>query len=170
MRIVVVCILAIVNLILESTLLQHARIYGIKPDFGIALIVAFAIMRGSGFGVFLGLGIGLLSDILYGMTIGMNAFSYMITGYIIGQVHENVFKDSYLPAIIFNIAAVFISQHIFYLLAYLTNNIAGTGLGYVQMLLHVILPQSLYNAVIGTIVYRYAYRLDEKAFMNKRIY
>ncbi len=170
MRIVIVSLLAVVSLILESTLLQYTRIYGIKPDLGLALIVAFAIMRGSGFGAFLGLSIGLLLDMMYGITIGMNAFSNMLTGYLIGQMHENVFKDSYLPAVIFNLAAVFTAQHLYFMLAYLTNNLAGTGITYVQTLMHVILPQSIYNAAIGALVYRYIYRLDEMDFMNRRIY
>lgn len=170
MRIVVVCILAVLNLILESTVFQYIRIYGVKPDFAVILIVSFAILRGSGFGAFLGLGIGLLSDMMYGVTIGMNAFSYMITGYLIGQVHENVFKDSYLPAVIFNAAGVLLSQHIFYLLAYLTSNLVGSGFAYVQILLNTILPQCLFNAIAGAVIYRYIYRLDEKDFMNRRIY
>ena len=47
-----------------------------------------------------------LIDMFYGQTIGINAFAYMITGYIIGQSKENVFKDSYIPSIVFNVAAI----------------------------------------------------------------
>lgn len=170
MRIAVICVLAVINVILESTLFQYTRIYDIKPDFSIMIIVAYAIMRGSSYGAFTGLGIGLLIDILYGRTIGINALSYMVTGYIIGQAHENVFKDSFIPSFIFNFISVIIFQHSFMLLSYFSNNIPGTGFSYVYTLLKVMLPQAVYNAVIGSVVYRYIYKLDEASFMNKRIY
>ena len=170
MRIAVICTLAVVNVILESTLFQYTRIFGIKPDFTLMIIVAYGIMRGSTYGAFTGLGMGMLIDMMYGRTIGINALSYMVTGYIIGQVHENVFKDSFIPAFIFNLIAVIIFQHSFILLAYFSNNFPSTDISYVYMLLKVILPQSLYNAVVGSIAYRLIYKLDEASFLNKRIY
>jgi len=169
-RIAVICALTVVNVILESTLFQYTRIYGIKPDFSIMLIVAYAIMRGSSYGAFIGLGAGLLLDMLYGRTIGINALSYMVTGYIIGQAHENVFKDSFIPSFIFNFIAIMIFQHCFMLLSYFSNNIPGMGISYLNILLKVILPQAVYNSVIGAVAYRYLYRLDETSFMNRRIY
>lgn len=170
MRIAVISVLMFINLILESTLFQYTRIYGVKPDFSLIFVVAYAILRGSSFGAFIGLGAGLLLDSMFGEIIGINAFSYMMTGYIIGQVHENVFKDSFIPPIIFNFLAVFIYQHLFFMLSYFSNSITGTDISYMHMLLTVVVPQSVYNAIIGVILYRYIYKLDEKPFMNKRIY
>ena len=170
MRIAVICTLAVVNVILESTLFQYTRIYGIKPDFSIIIIVAYAIMRGSSYGAFTGLGVGLLIDMLYGRAIGINALSYMVTGYIIGQAYDNVFKDSFIPSFIFNFVAIIIFQHIYILLSYFSNNFPSTGITYVYMLLKMILPQAVYNAVVGSIVYRYIYKLDETPFMSRRIY
>ncbi|MGI6586021.1 MAG: rod shape-determining protein MreD [Gracilibacteraceae bacterium] len=170
MRIAVICILSVFNVILESTLFQYTRINGIKPDFSIMIIVAYAILRGSSFGAFTGLGIGLMLDIMYAKVIGINALSYMVTGYIIGQAHENVFKNSFIPPLIFNLAAIIIYQHSFILLSYFSNNFPIAGGSYMNMLLRVILPQALYNAAIGAIVYRIVYKLDEAPFMDKRIY
>ena len=170
MRIAVICALTVINIILESTLFQYTRIYGIKPDFSIMIIVAYAIMRGSSYGTFIGLGTGLLIDMMYGSVIGINALSYMTTGYIIGQAHENVFKDSFIPSVIFNFIAVMLFQHGFMLISYFSNNIPSEGFSYLYMLMKAILPQALYNAVLGAVVYRYIYRLDETQFMNRRIY
>lgn len=170
MRIAVICTLVVFNIILESTLFQYTRIYAIKPDFSIIIIVAYAIIRGSAYGAFIGFGTGLLIDMLYGRAIGINALSYMVTGYIIGQAHENVFKDSLIPPFIFNFIAIIIFQHIYLLLSYFSNNFPSIGISYAYMLLKVILPQAFYNAVAGSAIYRYIYKLDEAKFMNKRIY
>ncbi len=170
MRIAVICTLAVFNVILESTLFQYTRIFGIKPDFTLMIIVAYGIMRGSSYGAFIGLGTGLLLDMLYGRAIGINALAYMVTGYIIGRVHENVFKDSFIPAVVFNFIAVVVFQHGFILLAYFSNNFPVTDISYVNMLLEIILPQAVYNSILGSIAYRLIYRLDEAKFINKRIY
>lgn len=166
MRILVIGFIILVNFILESTLFQYTRVFGIKPDFTIILITSYAIMRGSAFGASIGLVSGLLQDIFYGNAIGVQGLSYMLTGYLIGQANDNVFKDSYIPSIVFNIGAVFIYQHIFFLITYFTK----TEISYTYALLKIIIPQSIYNAILGPIAYRLIYRLDEKKFMNKKIY
>lgn len=166
MRILVISLMVLFNFILESTLFQYTRIFGVKPDFTIILITSYAIMRGSSYGGFIGLASGLLQDLVFGCSMGVNGFSYMITGYLIGQSNENVFKDSYVPSIIFNIGAVFIYQHLFFLITYFSK----TNISYAHALLNIMIPQSIYNAILGSIAYRLIYRLDEKSFMNNKIY
>ena len=96
MRILVLGILILLNFIFESTIFQYTRIFGIKPDFTIMLITSYAIMRGSVYGGFIGLMSGFLNDLIYGKSFGVNSLSYILTGYIIGQSQENVFKDSFI--------------------------------------------------------------------------
>lgn len=165
-RILIISLLILINFILESTLFQYTRVFGVKPDFTIILITSYAIMRGSAFGGFIGLFSGLLQDLIFGNTMGINGLSYMITGYLIGQSNENVFKDSFVPSIIFNIGAVFIYQHLFILITYFSK----TNISYTHALLNIIIPQSIYNAILGSIAYRLIYKLDEKSFMNNKIY
>ncbi len=166
MRVLLLGFLILFNFVLESTIFQYTGIFGVKPDFTIMLIVSYSIMRGSVYGGFIGLFSGLLNDLFYGMAFGINSLSYMLTGYIIGQSKENVFKDSLIPPFIFNVIGVFIYQSLFYIISYLSK----INISYIQALLSMIIPQSIYNGILGVIVYKYIYKLDEKAFMDKRIY
>ncbi len=166
MRIIVIGFLIVFNLILESTLFQYVRLFGVKPDFTIVLIVAYAILRGKNYSTFIGFFSGLLIDLMYGNVIGINALSYMLMGFLIGQFHESVFKDSYFPAILFNITAVLVYQHIFLLISYFTK----VDIVYTDALLRVIIPQCFYNALVGGVLYRYFLRLDNKSFMDRRFY
>lgn len=170
MKTLIISVLVLLNVILEATLFQYFRIGGIKPDFVIMLIIAYAILEGGAYSAAIGLASGLLIDILYGRILGVNAFSYMITGYLMGQAHENVFKDSIFPPALFNFAAVIIYQHIYFLIMYLSGNLLDEGISYGYILLSVILPQGLYNAVIGAVIYRVLLHLNEKKFMQNRIY
>ena len=170
MRFLTVSLLIIMNLILEATVFQYTRIMGVKLDAAIILIVAYAIMRGSAYGAFMGLASGLLMDVMYGRPIGANALAYMVTGYLIGQSHENVFKDSFVPAVVFNFIGVIIFQHIYLMVMYFSNNLTLTNFSYVYNLLRMILPQALYNSVVGAIAYRYFFKLDTMRWMDRRIY
>lgn len=170
MKTFVISGLVLLNIILETTLFQFFRIDGIKPDFVIILIISYAILEGGAYSAAIGLVSGLLIDILYGRVLGINAFSYMITGYIFGQARENVFRDSILPPALFNFAAVIIYQHIYFLLMYLTGNLLHDGVMYTQILFRIILPQGIYNAILGAVVYRFFLHLNNKQFMQNRLY
>lgn len=170
MKTFVISGLVLLNVILEATLFQFLRIANVKPDFVIILIIAYAIIEGGAYSTIIGLASGLLIDIMFGRTLGVNAFSYMITGYIMGQAHDNVFKDSILPPALFNFAAVLIYQHLYFFIMYLTGNLLHEGFSYTSVLLRMIIPQAVYNAVLGAIIYRYYLHLSEKDFMQKRLY
>lgn len=166
MRILILSIMILINFIFESTIFQYTRIMGVKPDFTIMLITSYAIMRGSVYGGYIGLFSGILNDLMYGKAFGINGLSYMVTGYIIGQSRDKVFKDSFIPPIIFNMAGVLLYNNLFYLVTYFSK----TNVSYTYTFLNVMIPQSIYNGILGPIVYRYIYKLDEKSFMNKKIY
>ncbi len=166
MRIFVLGILILLNFILESTIFQYIKVLGVKPDFTIMLITSYAIMRGSIYGGFVGLLSGFLNDLFYSISFGVNSLSYMLTGYIIGQFQKNIFKDSFLPPIIFNIIGVFIFQHLFYFISYMSK----INISYLYALFNIMIPQSIFNGIIGIFVYKYIYKLDEKNFMDKRIF
>lgn len=170
MKNIIISVLVLLNVILEATLFQFLRIADVKPDFIIIMIIAYAILEGGAYSAVIGLASGLLIDILFGRVLGVNAFSYMITGYIFGQAHDNVFKDSILPPALFNFAAVFIYQHLYFFLMYMTGNLLHEGFSYMHILLGMIIPQSLYNTILGAIIYRYYLHLNEKDFMQRRLY
>lgn len=170
MKTIIISGLVLLNVILEATLFQFLRIGGVKPDFIIILVVAYAILEGGAYSSVIGLASGFLVDILFGRVLGVNAFSYMITGYIFGQAHDSVFKDSILPPVLFNFAAVLIYQHLYFFLMYMTGNLLHDGFSYLNILMGMILPQSLYNSILGAIIYRYYLHLNNKDFMKRRTY
>lgn len=166
MRVLILGIIVFLNFILESTIFQYTRIFGVKPDFTIMLIISYAIMRGSMYGGLIGLISGFLNDLFYGKSFGVNSLSYMLTGYIIGKSQENIFKDSLIPPILFNIVGVFIYQNLFYFISYLSK----VNISYMHVLINIMIPQSIYNGILGVVVYRYIYKLDDKNFMDRKIY
>lgn len=78
--------------ILEGTVLQivSPNAWGLSwlavPRFALAGAVMISLFLGRREGLFYGLGIGLLQDILFGQIIGVYSFTMMVTGYFAGLV------------------------------------------------------------------------------------
>lgn len=170
MRIFAISILLLVNLALEATLFQNLRIYGIKPDITLMIVVSFGILKGRNNGAYIGLAAGLLMDIMFGKVFGIYALAYMMTGYVSGMFNEKVFKDSMLPAIMFNGVAVALFQTIIYLFTYLTNNLGYFGLPPVEFILTRLLPLIVYNGILSGPVYKLIYKFEKSELINRRVY
>lgn len=170
MRVIAVFILLLINMALEATLFQGLRIYGMKPDFTLMIVVSYGLLRGKGPGAYTGLAAGLLMDIMYGKVFGIYALAYMVTGYVSGVFHEKVFRDSVLPAMIFNGIAVVLFQSIFYLFSYLTSSLGYFGMPFIEFLLTRLLPLVIYNGILSGPFYKLIYRFDKSEFLNHRFY
>lgn len=170
MRIIAISLLLLMNIALEGTLFQGLRFFGTKPDFTLMLIVSIGLLRGKNYGTFSGLAGGLLLDIIYGKVFGIAAITYMLIGYLAGVYSEKVFKDSVIPAVIFNVIAVGISQTIFYLFYYLTNSFGYFGLDLLTLFLEKIIPLAVYNGVLCIFVYKLMQYMDKRKFLERRIY
>ena len=170
MRILTISILLLVNFALEATLFQNFRIYGVKPDFTLMIVVSYGILKGRNYGAYIGLAAGFLLDVMFGEVFGIYALAYMITGYVSGMFNEKVFKDSVLPAIIFNVMAVCLLQTIVYLFSYLTNSLGYFGLPPIEFLLVRLLPLVVYNGILSGPIYKLIYKLEKNDLVNRRIY
>ncbi len=170
MRFILIAVLLLVNLALEATLFQGLRIFGVKPDFTLMIVISYGILKGKNYGTYVGLCAGLLLDIMYGKVFGIYGLSYMITGAISGMFNEKVFKDSMLPALLFNFAAVAICQTLIYMFSYLTNSLGYFGMPPLEFLVSRMLPLMAYNGILGGPFYRLIYRMDKSRLANRRLY
>ena len=84
-RVITLAIVLFLNLILQSTVLQHIAIIGIVPNTALIIILSMALLRGSTEGAAVGLFAGLLQDLFFGSSIGYYAFLGLVTGYIAGK-------------------------------------------------------------------------------------
>ena len=163
MRKLIVGLLVVITFILDTSLFQALRIYGIKPDVMLILVTSYALLQGGGYGAFTGLACGLFTDLFFGRAIGLNALAYMIVGFVIGKGSDRVFKDSVFTAILFQAIAVVLFHQIYFAL----NFLIGVKVSYVYGLTHIMLPEMVYNMVVGVLVYRLIYKIDHTELADK---
>ncbi|MFZ5753740.1 MAG: rod shape-determining protein MreD [Bacillota bacterium] len=88
--------LAIIGLVLQSTLFNHLIIAGVKPDIILILALFYSIFQGPGRGGVFGFFLGLLEDIFLGRFIGMNALTKGLTSFVFGWIATGAFRENLL--------------------------------------------------------------------------
>lgn len=94
MNILILILLVLVNLIFSSSILPYISIFGVVPNTSILLLVSICLLKGRPYGGIIGIVTGLLQDIMFGSTIGINALVYFIIGYGITNSNRRISRDN----------------------------------------------------------------------------
>ena len=142
---VVYIVLAIILCALQTSFL---RIFGVVPNFMLILTVCAAVIHGGIGGGFAGFLCGLLADCTGAGNFGANAFLMMHTGIILGMFCNKHFNAQNIVVV----SAVFVTDIIYNVVFYFfAFYIWGKG-GMLFSLWRVILPESIYSAVMSLLV------------------
>ncbi len=90
----------VVATLIQSSWLARLPVWGAVIDPLLPLVVAVGIFRGAESGAVIGLGAGLLQDLVSGAAIGVNGLSKLIVGFASGQFERSIsVEDPFLPAV-----------------------------------------------------------------------
>ena len=165
MRFMAVFIIMTCNLILQSTLMQHFKIFDILPNTTVVLVVVFSILWGKYRGAIIGLIAGLVQDILFGGMIGTNALIYMLIGLIIGNLESSIFKENSFTPIFFSTLSTLAYHILFYSIMVLANN----QIAFLLFLKKIVLIEIIYNAVFSVVIYKIVYGLTKHPNLRIRV-
>ncbi|MBN1291570.1 MAG: rod shape-determining protein MreD [Candidatus Latescibacteria bacterium] len=84
-------------LLIQSSILGRFDIYGIRPDFGMMVLLYIANTSSSVESILYGFMIGFLQDVYSPEYLGFNALTMSIIGYLLGFVSERITTEK-LPA------------------------------------------------------------------------
>lgn len=96
MRILLLIVIPYLSIFLESTLFSRYSLRGTVPDLVLIIVTFYALLNGRKAGFSYGFVCGLFEDLYLGRFIGMNALAKGLTGYVVGKLEVNVFKDNIL--------------------------------------------------------------------------
>lgn len=93
--------------VLESTLLTRVEVAALRPDLMLLAVIAWSFLRGSRAGAIWGFVGGLMTDLLSGVPLGLNALLLCLTGYLSGLGEARVFRSNVLlPGVIVGVLTV----------------------------------------------------------------
>lgn len=160
LRIVLVGILIIISYVAQTTFSLQLSFGVASPNLIMILVCSYALLRGKKEGLLVGFFSGLLVDLFFGYyeIIGINAFIYMMIGYVIGIFHELWYLQDILIPIITVAVCDFIYNFIYYVITFLLRN----KLDFVHYIKSVILPEIVYSVFLVVFIYRLLMLLNKK--------
>lgn len=158
MRFFVIFATLVFNLMMQSTVFQFIRVFGILPNITVLIIVSYAILRGDFEGAAVGFFAGLMQDIFFGDIIGVSALLGFLLGYVCGKPFKDFFHENDLPPLILAVPGVLAYEFCYYFFTYLFRG--ETNLIYYFN--RIILPGSVYTLAFTIPIYRYIYFINSK--------
>lgn len=155
MAILLLGLLIILNTIFQTTILSYLAIFGFVPNTALVLVVVTSILRGKYYGIFFGLIIGLVQDILFGRVIGINGFLYAMIGFAIGSIQIILNTENPLVATFFSGIATIVYNFSYGILIYfLSREITFSLLMTKTFSLEIIL-----NIIISLLIYKLLFKI-----------
>lgn len=147
--------LLLLAFIIQSTVVEHISIRGIKPDIILIILIYVSLRSGSLIGVILGFSVGLLQD-FYGppANLGLNALCKSLLGFGVGIGKEGLYKDSML-VLMLTLVISYITHDIIYHIIDARFTLDAV----VSWFIGVSLPSVFYTLVLSLLlIYVFAYR------------
>lgn len=158
-------LMIVVCFVLQTTVFANLKLTNIMPNLLVILTAASGFMYGRKLGIFTGFFCGAFTDLLYGDVIGIGIFIFVLTGYVNGMANKLYFKDDLAVPLM----AIASSDLAYGLLFYICNFLMRGRLGILSYVVQVMIPEMIYTVVIGILIYKFMYWLEEKMYPPEEV-
>jgi rod shape-determining protein MreD len=166
MRLFLLTSMLIGAIFVQATFLELLDFQGLKPDLLLIVIIFHAFINGYKEGAILGFLGGFLQDLSIGNFIGMNGLVLMAGGYIAGMLGTKLYKDSLIIIFLLVGFIACITQGLNYLLL----AFFGVNTSFVVAFLEIIIPTSIYTAIIAPVFYDKFYCSSTAGYLSSKKY
>ncbi len=160
---VVIGIFLLFAVVLQTSLFPRMRLFGTVPDLMLCTVLCISYFCGRYTGGIVGIAAGFLTDALGSTGISLLPFCYFLLGYLVGHYARVVNPKRFTNYIFFLIAALVYRAAV----TVVSASLSYAFLNLPQLLLHAVLPELLYTAVVGCILYA-PVKLLERTLLHKR--
>ncbi len=131
----------------QTAIAPHLAVLGVRPNLPLIIVTAWGLLRGSGEGVWWGLGAGLALDLFAGMPLGMFTSGLVLAGLVSGLGERQVFRTHFLmPAVM-----VAVNTLIANLAALGVAKLLDWPVRFGAVMTAAVLPEMMYN-IVGILV------------------
>ena len=144
--------------VIQSTLIPHLSLGGIKPDIVLLVVISWSLLRGAEEGVVWGLIGGILLDLLSGAPFGVFTIAMAAVSFLTGMGEMNVFRTN----IALPLATIFFATIAYNLIFLILLQAMGWPIAWIDGFIRVILPTTLLNTLLMPIVYKLMHWLHRR--------
>ncbi|MCX7748190.1 MAG: rod shape-determining protein MreD [Clostridia bacterium] len=149
LKVISISIYIFILALIQSTVLEYARIFHVKPNLLIVFVISYAFIRGSLEGAVVGFFAGLVQDIASGKVLGLYTLLGLYLGLAMGSVNKRLYRENVFLVVFFTFIASFVYETVVYLLIALTSG----KFDIVFPLRSIILPEALYNSIVSILIF-----------------
>jgi len=139
----------LVTFILQAAVAPHMAIMGAEPDIILIVTALYGFTFGPTIGALVGFSGGLLGDLLAGPHVGLGLISKSIVGFFAGMVQKTIFVENILLPMLAIFVATWLNEFVYVGFLFLFGDVFPIK----QVVLQVVLPSAIYNAVLTPFVY-----------------
>jgi rod shape-determining protein MreD len=139
----------IVLYVINTTIIDWIKIFSIKPNLIVALVVCVAVFENYLTGGVFGLFAGYFCDVLSAKAIGPGTLCLMLCGFAIGYLCSVLLQKSMINALWLTIVTSFVYNTGLYLIFYASFNAYEIFLAFFR----IIIPEAAYTAVFVLLLY-----------------
>jgi rod shape-determining protein MreD len=135
--------------LIQSTVMPHLTLWGVKPDLMLLVVISWSLLRGTREGIVWGFIGGFCLDLFSGAPLGLSALALLIVSFFSGFGEATVFRTH----VILPLATVFFASLIYDLIFLLVFKMLGWSVAWLDSFIRVVLPASLLNVLLTPLVY-----------------
>jgi rod shape-determining protein MreD len=94
-RTVRLALFLVLIVVVQTTVMPHLRVFGVVPDLGLVVAVALAVRYGPETGAAFGFAAGLAADAFLQTPLGLSAFAYGMTAYVVGVLQNSLVRPAW---------------------------------------------------------------------------
>jgi rod shape-determining protein MreD len=135
--------------LIQSTVMPHLTLWGVKPDLMLLVVISWSLLRGAREGIVWGFIGGLCLDLFSGVPLGLSALALLIVSFFSGLGEATVFRTH----VILPLATVFFASLIYDFIFLLVLRTLGWPVVWLDSFIRLVLPASLLNVLLAPLVY-----------------
>lgn len=149
LRIIAYTMLIFLAVLFQSTLGNYIKIYDVKPNIVLVVIIVVGLMRNNIEAAIVGFSCGLLQDCVSGMFIGFYALLGLYLGLAVSSLNKKLYRENVLIAIFLT----FVFSVVYEYLVYFLNTFLRGSLRFIYPMQKVIIPEAIYNSAISILIF-----------------
>ena len=109
-------LMMVIFALLQSTVLDYLKVFNVKPNLLMVLIVIVAFLGNNVEGAIVGFFSGLIHDMISGRVIGFYALLGLYLGFCVGSLNKRLYKENIFAVVFFVLVSTLAYEYSVYFL------------------------------------------------------
>ena len=145
--------------IIDNSFMPFVAIKGYYPSLLFLFCICYSIVNGSSEGMWLGILAGMLQDIFFTNTFGINSLTTMLMCVLAGVVGKNLFKEKRIIPIVTTFFITLLKGLMVLTILYAIGQYTA---------LQGVFYTSFYTMIVSIVMYKWVYNLCQKKYMERK--